>query len=144
MLAAKAMFGLFSAKKSVEMIPYINNTLRSQIKLSEKRREEIEARRAGLKADKDDPLAVKLIIREILSYQPSKITLDDRYFELEQVLDEIQQAKATKTTDDLLACCNSIISKTDHTSRFQNKFVLRLENAVDQISQAQTAMRAKL
>ncbi len=144
MLAAKAMFGFFSAKKAVEMIPYINNTLRSQIKLSEKRREEIEARRASLKADKDEPLVVKLIIREILSYQPSKITLDDRYFELEQVLDEIQHTKVTKTTDDLVKCCNSIISKTDHASRFQNKFVLCLENAMDKISQTQTAMRAKL
>ena len=104
----KLVMAGIAGKSGYETIPSVYNFFASKSKLSDKRKVEIEERRGRLKIEGDDPKILRIVIEGILTYKPSLMTLDDRYLQLEQILDAIDKAKTTKHTDNLTAICEEI------------------------------------
>lgn len=115
-------------KYGYELLPNTYNYFASKSKLSDKRKAEIEERRGRLKFESDDPKALRIVIEEMLAYKPGLVTLDDRYLQLEQILDAIDKAKVSKQVDHLVTLCNEL-AKDIRTSPgiFKNSFLDRLQ-----------------
>jgi hypothetical protein len=115
-------------KNGYEILPNTYNFFASKSKLSEKRKTEIEERRGRLKIEEDDPKSLRIVIEEMLAYKPGLVTLDDRYLQLEQVLDAIDKAKVTKQTPRLISLCQEIASELSASPGiFKNTFLERLQ-----------------
>jgi hypothetical protein len=98
--------GLIS--EGIKIIPNIHNAFFSHAQLSDKRKEDIALRRDKLKVESNDPFILRIVIEEILSYKPRLITLDDRYLQLEKILDAIDNARIGQNTDNLILICSEI------------------------------------
>lgn len=116
-------------KTGYELLPNTYNFFASKTKLSDKRKIEIEERRGRLKSEEKDPKILRIVIEEMLAYKPGLMTLDDRYLQLEQILDAIDQAKMTKQTDGLANLCEEIAKEISASpGKFKNAFLERLQN----------------
>lgn len=117
-------------KTGYEILPNTYNFFASKSKLSDKRKIEIEERRGRLKSEEDDPKVLRIVIEEMLAYKPGLVTLDDRYLQLEQILDAIDKAKTTKQTDRLASLCEEVAREISSSpGNFKNAFLERLQNA---------------
>ena len=92
----------------IGIFPNVHNSLYSHAQLSDQRKVKITLRRDELKVMDEDPIILKIVIEEILSYKPRFFTLDDRYLQLEKILDAIEKARVDKNTDRLLQVCSEI------------------------------------
>ena len=121
------MYKLF--KTSYELLPNTYNFLASKSKLSEKRKIEIEERRGRLKTEDDDIKIVRIVIEEMLAYKPGIVTLDDRYLQLEQILDAIDKTRKTKQPEYLIRLCDKITNQLSASpGKFKNYLLERLES----------------
>jgi len=134
-MVTKVMAG-YAAKVGYDTLPNAYNFFASKSQLSEKRKTNIEERRAQLKIEEDDSPIVKILIDELLAYKPMPFTLDDRYLQLEQILDAIDKAKGTKQTHELVALSEKVIKAMSVSpGTFRNAFLERLQSANQQIHQ---------
>lgn len=133
-------------KNGYEFIPNTYNFFASKSKLSDKRKAEIEERRGRLKVEAEDPKILRVVIEEILAYKPSLVTLDDRYLQLEQVLDAIDKAKANKQTEHLITLCNELAKNIQNSpGKFKNYFLECLQDINIRINATQNvSLKAKL
>lgn len=133
-------------KAGYEVIPNTYNFFASKSKLSGKRKEEIEERRGRLKFEAEDPKILRIVIEEILAYKPSLVTLDDRYLQLEQILDAIDKAKVIKQTEHLVTLCSELAKNIqDSPGKFKNHFLECLQSINTRINAAQDiSLKAKL
>ncbi len=119
----KPFIALVGLKNVTDNIPVVYNRFSSKIQLTDKRRAQIEERRGQLKIETSDPPELKVVIEGILNYKPSVFTLDDRYFQLEQILDAIDRAKNSKQIDEIIDLCAEITkNNTLSPSKFKNTF----------------------
>jgi hypothetical protein len=120
----KLIMAGIAGKSGYETIPHIYNFFASKSKLSDKRKVEIEERRGRLKIESDDPKILSIVIEGILTYKPGPMTLDDRYLQLEQILDAIDKAKTTKRTENLTPICEKIAKDiASSPGKFKNAFL---------------------
>jgi hypothetical protein len=91
-----------------KVIPNFHNAIFSRAQLSDKRRESIDLRRDQLKVMENDSPILRIVIEEILSYKPRFLTLDDRYLQLEKILDAIDKARMNNNTDELVSICSKM------------------------------------
>jgi hypothetical protein len=125
----KAAFSYIN--KAINLAPRTYNFFYSKVELSDERRANIDKRRSQLKFESNDPLILKIIIEEMLAYKTSSFSLDDRYLQLEQVLDAIDKAKINKETDELLNLCVQLAKENASSPvKFKNAFLERL-NAIN-------------
>lgn len=116
-------------KKGYEFLPDTYNHFASKIRLSSKRKEEIEERRGRLKIEDEDPQELHIVIEEMLAYKPGVVTLDDRYYQLEKILDAIDETRVSKKTEDLISLCQEITKEiSDSPGMFKNSFLERLRS----------------
>lgn len=117
----------YVVKKAYEVAPQTYNYFASNTKLSDKRKASIEERRGQLKIEEDDPIVVKIVKEELLAYKPGDFTIDDRFLQLEQILDMLDKVKVTNQINDLMAVCEKIAKdNTDSPGAFKNSFLDRL------------------
>lgn len=114
-----------------EVLPNTYNFFRSTVKLSSQRKQAIEERRGQLKSRASDPKILCIVIEEMLAYKPGLLTLDDRYLQLERILDAIDEARKTGETANLLDVCENITQQLQKISDSVigiNVFLRRLES----------------
>jgi len=136
----------YMTKSGADLVPRTYNFFASKSQLSDKRKKTIEERRAQLKIDEGDTPVMKIIIDELLAYKPNAFTLDDRYLQLEQILDAIDKAKVNKQSDHLVAVCEKIAEHmTLSPGTFKNAFLERLQSAILRIQETEDCqLRSKL
>lgn len=123
------MFKFF--KNGYEFLPNAYTHFASTVKLSNQRKIEIEERRGRLKFEPTDSKVLRIFIEEMLAYKPGLLTLDDRYLQLEQLLDAIDHARNTKNTDSLMVLYKGIVQGLEKVpGLFKNSFFERLQ-AID-------------
>lgn len=116
-------------RSGYELVPNTYNFFASKSKISDKRKTEIEERRGRLKFEAEDPQIVRIFIEELLAYKPGIVTLDDRYLQLEQMLDAIDKAKTSKQTEDLIILCDKLIKDLKESpGKFKNHFLESLQS----------------
>ncbi len=109
--------------------PNLYTHFASDIKLSSNRKKRIANRRSELKIGDDDHRILKIVIKGILGYKPVIFTLDDRYFQLEQILNAIDEAKKTNKVDKLMTVCERIKKELNASpGRFNNALLTQLEH----------------
>mgnify|MGYP001300202271 CR=1 FL=1 len=105
-------------RDAINVIPSTHNRFFSHAKLSDNRKEEIVLRRDKLKILQDDLPEIKIVINELLSYMPSLVTLDDRYLQLEKILDAIDNVRESRNSATLVSVCsdvyNELVEKPGH------------------------------
>lgn len=117
----------YVVKKAYEFAPHTYNYFASNTKLSDKRKTAIEERRGQLKIEESDPAVVKIVKEELLAYKPSDFTIDDRFLQLEQILDMLDKVKANNQIDDLITVCEKIAKDNkEFPGIFKNAFLARL------------------
>jgi hypothetical protein len=132
-------------REGVNIVPNVYNGFFSHAQLSDKRKEEISLRRDQLKVMDNDPVILRIVIHEILSYKPRFLTLDDRYLQLEKILDAIDKARENKNTDHLVSTCSSLFNELSESSNNLNTLLKCLTRINSKISETQsTRPKAKL
>lgn len=135
-------------KEGINIIPNVYNAFFSKAKLSDKRKEDIALRRDNLKVREDDSSILRIVIEELLSYKPRFLTLDDRYLQLEKILDAIDKARADKDMDKLILVCSEIykeLSESPGPGHLKNALLECLCNINLKIESAQSVQKkAKL
>ena len=133
-------------RNGFQLFPNTYKFFASTVQLSEERKREIDERRGRLKFEIGDPEILRIIIEEMLAYKPTLMTLDDRYLQLEQILDAIDTAKSTKQMDSLITLCNEIAKDIlSSPGTFKNSFLECLQKISFRISAAQNIkLKSKL
>ncbi len=116
--------------KAVGIVPAVHNTFFSHAQLSDKRREEIDLRRDQLKVLDNDPEILSIVIEEVLSYKPRFLTIDDRYLQLEKILDAIDGARKNNKIDDLVRVCKEVHGKLSESPGRAN-FLLKCMESIN-------------
>lgn len=124
----------YVAKKAYEVAPQTYNYYASNTKLSDKRKAAIEERRGQLKIEESDATIVKIVKEELLAYKPSDFTIDDRFLQLEQILDMLDKVKANNQANDLIALCEKIAKDNKESPGiFKNAFLDRLNKINERV-----------
>lgn len=134
-------------KGGINIVPTAYTTIFSHAQLSDKRKEEIASRRDQLKVMEDDPPILSIVIEEMLSYKPGSFTLDDRYLQLEKILDAIDKCRIEGNTEKLAFLCSKIQKElselsTTHTKNYLLECLNTIEVKIKNIQPPQ--IRAKL
>ncbi len=133
----------------LSQIPEVHKYINSRAQISKKRIADIEERRGNLKSSANDSPILKIVIEEMLAYKSTSFTLDDRYLELEKILDAIEEARTTQQTDNLMKLCKEIIEDISTSSyslgKTINSFLTRLQEIEKRAAALQSpSLQAKL
>ncbi len=133
---------------SISVIPNIHNAAFSHAQLSDDRKEAIAARRDQLKVMPEDFPVLRIVIEEMLAYKPRYLTLDDRYIQLEKILDAIDKTRMDKNNDYLLAVCSEIHQElTEFPGKTKNALLDRMNQImlrIEKVQQTHCQITAKL
>lgn len=126
----------YVVKKAYEVAPQTYNYFASNTKLSDKRKIAIAERRGQLKIEENDSAVVKIVKEELLAYKPNDFTVDDRFLQLEQILDMLDKVKVNNQSNDLLAVCEKIAKDNKDTPGiFKNAFLDRLNKINERVKE---------
>lgn len=135
-------------RNTYEFLPNTYNFFMSTVKLSNQRKQAIEERRGQLKNEVSDSKILRIVIEEMLAYKPGLLTLDDRYLQLERILDTINETRKTGNTANLLAVCDKItqqLQKVSSTNVGINLFLRRLKGIHRRVQEETSSLiQAKL
>lgn len=123
-----------SIQTGINFFPKTYNYFASESKISENRKTTIEERRGQLKMEDTDPVILKIVIQEMLAYKPTRMTLDDRYLQLERILDAIDEARTMKNTDKLIHLCTTLAQALTSKPGMKNALLERLQSINLQIA----------
>lgn len=109
----KLGFGLFGAAAGVYTF------FASSVHLSAERKEMIEKKRGNLKPQESDSSAVSEVVSGLLTYKTTAVTLDDRFLQLERVLDAIDKARQTRKDGEMIeTICTQVQGELNNNPDF--------------------------